>query len=351
MSETSHSSGKPRTRQRQYKEPRQLDVPDIEEDAAERKRVLNVLAQRRYREKKRLHRQKQQAQSKTNDETHNFVAIEETPVGEQNITGNSILETADVSSLEGSGDAWPAMANMSLTPLLPNSNIESNISQNDIEWPDFSSSITSAGGMPSLNFFTASSNASSPPSFGSSPASVNSDGSLSDSYLLPVFELTLLKGLMRIAERLGSPNDVWSLTAQSSFTKGCGTPAEQLPATWQPTATQILMPHHPFLDFLPWPCVRDKVINIFTLPEESRPPSAAGPLGLANLAYDIEDNSEGVRIYGDDPYDPACWEVGQVVFQRWWFLFDREIIATSNRWRRLRGAPPLALKAAGEEDA
>lgn len=43
-------SGKPRTRQRVYKAPPPLEVPDIDQDAAERKRVLNVLAQRRYRE-------------------------------------------------------------------------------------------------------------------------------------------------------------------------------------------------------------------------------------------------------------------------------------------------------------
>ena len=38
----------PRTRQRVYKTPPPLAVPNISEDAAERKRVLNVLAQRRY---------------------------------------------------------------------------------------------------------------------------------------------------------------------------------------------------------------------------------------------------------------------------------------------------------------
>ena len=42
--------GKPRTRQRVYKAPPALEIPDIDQDAAERKRVLNVLAQRRYRE-------------------------------------------------------------------------------------------------------------------------------------------------------------------------------------------------------------------------------------------------------------------------------------------------------------
>lgn len=39
----------PKTRQRIHKPPEPLAVPDIDEDAAERKRVLNVLAQRRYR--------------------------------------------------------------------------------------------------------------------------------------------------------------------------------------------------------------------------------------------------------------------------------------------------------------
>ena len=39
----------PRTRQRKVKAPPELEVPDIQENAAERKRVLNILAQRRYR--------------------------------------------------------------------------------------------------------------------------------------------------------------------------------------------------------------------------------------------------------------------------------------------------------------
>jgi hypothetical protein len=43
-------SDPPRTRQRVRKPAPDLTVPDIQEDAAERKRVLGVLAQRRYRE-------------------------------------------------------------------------------------------------------------------------------------------------------------------------------------------------------------------------------------------------------------------------------------------------------------
>jgi hypothetical protein len=97
------------------------------------------------------------------------------------------------------------------------------------------------------------------------------------------------------------------------------------------------------VDFFPWPGVRERIIGIFSLPDEARPPQAAGPLGLVNFAYDAEDGAEGIRIWGDDVYDPSSWEVGQVLFERWWFLFDRRIIETSNRWRRLRGAPMLHI--------
>ena len=176
----------------------------------------------------------------------------------------------------------------------------------------------------------------------SPPYSTPSDG-MADSYLLPVHGLTLLRAMMRIATRIGCQGSVWSLEAKSPFNEGTATPVDQLPAPWRPTTAQVLTPHHPLLDFLPWPSARDKMLSLLDLPDEARPPSASGPLALLNFAYDIEDDAEGVRIYGEDPCDPDAWEVGQVLFQRWWFLFDRDIVKRSNRWRRLRGAPPLTL--------
>lgn len=165
-----------------------------------------------------------------------------------------------------------------------------------------------------------------------------------DSYHLPVHELTLLRAMLRIADRIGCKDQqLWSPECLSPFNIGDGTPAEQLPLAWRPTTSQITVPHHPLIDMMPWPGVRDRILLIFSLPEEAKPPPAAGPLALVNLVYDIEDNAEGIRIYGEDPCDAESWEVGQVFFQRWWFLFDRDIIDTSNRWRRLRGAPPLML--------
>lgn len=166
-----------------------------------------------------------------------------------------------------------------------------------------------------------------------------------DSYLLPMNELTVLRAVLRISERLNVPS-FWSLDASSPFTTGAAAPLS-VPAPWRPTPAQLTMQHHPIIDFMPWPRVRDNLLNVMALPDEARPAGAVGPLALVNFAYDVEDSSEGMRIWGDDIYDPSCWEVGQVLFERWWFLFDREIIENSNRWRRARGASTLRIRDVG----
>jgi len=48
-----------------------------------------------------------------------------------------------------------------------------------------------------------------------------------------------------------------------------------------------------------------------------------------------------MEIY-TDPRE-SQWEVGQVVFERWWFVFDRHVLAQSNRWREMRGAAKLRI--------
>ncbi|KND87905.1 hypothetical protein TOPH_07488, partial [Tolypocladium ophioglossoides CBS 100239] len=351
---------KPRTRQRVYKAPPTLDVPDIEQDAAERKRVLNVLAQRRYREKKRQRRLnfkggQQNAESAQRDTEGPRPAAEEEPedVVETGGSGFSPPSGPCAGSIAGVDlglGAWDPLSDLALCSMIADSG----------PLPDFLADEAS-GGEESLmqSHLNASSGMSdmfptvfsSPSSFGTMSSSSASDMGFPDSYLLPVHELMLLRAMMRIAQRIGCKEQLWRLDAVSPFHKGVATPADQLPVPWRPTPSQVLVSHHPLLDFLPWPGVRDRIIGILSLPDEARPPNAAGPLALVNFAYDLEDNAEGVRIYGGDPYDPACWEVGQVFFERWWFIFDRDIVDNSNRWRRLRGAPPLAVKGSDEGEA
>lgn len=93
------------------------------------------------------------------------------------------------------------------------------------------------------------------------------DLSFPDSYLLPVNEFALMRAFFRIAARLGCKSNIFDLDSLSPFAD-TSNPVSHLPQTWQPTAAQILIPHHPILDFLPWPSVRERIIYTLTLPEE-----------------------------------------------------------------------------------
>ncbi|GAB1317989.1 BZIP domain-containing protein [Madurella fahalii] len=389
-----------RTRQRVHRPPPTLTVPDIDEDAAGRKRVLNVLAQRRYRQRKREARLGTQgphegpAQSQSPEEPRH--AISPHP-------GDGISTTE-----AATGDVvdFPFLSpeNLSLPIQSPNAATRSfDVGQRDempLQWPTYSPedadcqpdvstslpfAFTNEVQPLSLVLLSGTSNtlsSSNPSTYTSSPAQItihsgyppNDSGtsppnhnitnsstateSFADSYYLSVPPLTLLRALVRIATRLKAMPFVWSLTAASPFNIGTGPDPSQLPLAWHPTSTQITVPHHPVLDLLPWPGVRDRMIGYLSLGDGdgdsngndigeggSSADSGTGSR-LVDFIYDMEDGAEGIRIWGADPYDEANWEVGQVVFERWWFVFDKRVVAMSNRWRRQRGAEPLRVAGA-----
>jgi Domain of unknown function (DUF3425) len=160
---------------------------------------------------------------------------------------------------------------------------------------------------------------------------------------LRMLELDLLRAGVAIARRMHIDDILWNMDATSPYTD----PAmhhmdwSHLPINLWPTKTQLTIPHHPFIDLLPWPTVRNKLLTVFSQPVEMRPPSAKSPTAMLDVIYDIEDSAEGVRVWGDDPCSNLNWEVGQKVFERWWWAFDREIISRSNELRKRRGAPLL----------
>lgn len=110
---------------------------------------------------------------------------------------------------------------------------------------------------------------------------------------------------------------------------------------------QLRTPHHPVLDLLPWPKVRDRLITTFSMEESMWPVHQSEKLTLWRLVSDMdnaeEDGLEGVRINGYDAFDGSGWEVGQGFFSVWWWALDRDVIGRSNYWRIQRGDSKLAL--------
>ncbi|CAN8103034.1 unnamed protein product [Discula destructiva] len=336
----------PRTRQRVHKAPPTLDVPDINDDAAERKRVLNILAQRRYRERRRQVRKIASGSSATAPKGTVIQGPDQDDAGET-VRGDGAASEEAISSEDGIATTV-AMSPSPLTllgsygPNSEGSEFGGYLARLKNASFESSSSLLPQDSLDPGVFYDLSSSFSSS---SASPDSIDLPFSL-DSYVLPVNEYNLLRAFTRIAARLGCKANLFDLHAASPFTDPA-IPVSHLPQTWQPTSAQILVPHHPIMDFLPWPSVREKLLQVFTLPEQLRPPAASDPTALVHFAHDLEDGAEGIRVHGEDIYDSSSWEVGQVLFERWWFIFNRSVIEQSNAWRRRRGAPRLHVGMGG----
>ncbi|MCJ1380472.1 hypothetical protein MMC17_003577 [Xylographa soralifera] len=101
-----------------------------------------------------------------------------------------------------------------------------------------------------------------------------------------------------------------------------------------PTPLQLSTWHHPFVDLLPSPSLRDNIVSAsFDDAQEEQ------------LCYDL--HLIGFTIWGSQPWDPIGWEVSQEFVDKWSWLLDSETIRYSNFWRTGRGDPELILSANG----
>ncbi|KAF7563716.1 hypothetical protein G7046_g415 [Stylonectria norvegica] len=106
-------------------------------------------------------------------------------------------------------------------------------------------------------------------------------------------------------------------------------PLERLPTAMAPTLQQQILPHQPYVDMLPWPSLRDRLlISLATVNE-------------MELVTDL--STDGLKIWGSVPWDPMAWEVSPAFAKKWWFLLDDGIMHITNFWRRQRGEDDLFL--------
>ncbi|EMD67090.1 hypothetical protein COCSADRAFT_23517 [Bipolaris sorokiniana ND90Pr] len=104
------------------------------------------------------------------------------------------------------------------------------------------------------------------------------------------------------------------------------TPHPSLPPNLHPVREQILIPHHPALDALLWPSVREKLICVLHLSSHQRPPITHGTRGepIQRLIHDIYDYSSGYRVHsntaGWSPHhemaEESCEEVNGIDLSR-----------------------------------
>ena len=108
-----------------------------------------------------------------------------------------------------------------------------------------------------------------------------------------------------------------------------------LPTSLKPSHLQLSTPHHAYIDMLPSPTLRDRLIAI-------GPANANTFLTEAcTMTCDIEDTGQMV-IWGEDWLNEFSWEFSASILERWGgWLLTSEWGQRANFWRRQRGAPTL----------
>ena len=103
------------------------------------------------------------------------------------------------------------------------------------------------------------------------------------------------------------------------------------PRALVPTALQTSIPHQPFVDLLPFPSIRTKILQAGSL------------ISPKEMWNDLSDG--GVKVWGRTPWEEKGWEFGESFIVKWWFLLDDEILSTANFWRGTRDEPMLSMGA------
>ncbi|KAF2664243.1 hypothetical protein BT63DRAFT_429765 [Microthyrium microscopicum] len=315
----------------------------------ERKRVLNVLAQRRYRRRKRERIAALEAQirgsdtsSKDTSQDGNSPALPSPPTSEE----NNVMPHSTLYGVDDFGNAWAIADPAPIEtlryhhigydqPLLEEDGLCLDLDDGTLghveqimHIPDTHSSLVSRD----IFQFNSTSPFTTP--FPTTPSA------FMDDFTLEIPALKLMAASSTIATMLNCLDSMFDPAA--SRTLACLSDPT-IPHWFAPTKAQQQIPHHPIFDVMPWPSVRHKMIVAFASPMHARPPVTRDPMALMTLMADMDDDAEGVRVQGDDGLDGKNWEIGQAMFSNWWWAFDKEIVAQSNKWRERRGAPRLQL--------
>ncbi|KAF7587720.1 hypothetical protein BBP40_006827 [Aspergillus hancockii] len=114
---------------------------------------------------------------------------------------------------------------------------------------------------------------------------------------------------------------------------------DNIPPSLRATPIQRAIPHHPWLDFFPFPRMRDNLI-------------------LAGETFDDDDLCHDLMAFWDtrntgatllvwgEPWDPRNWEVTEGFARKWGWLLRGcpDFLISSNIWRMRRGEKPLSWR-------
>lgn len=154
-----------------------------------------------------------------------------------------------------------------------------------------------------------------------------------------------IKALFANIEVLGLSNEEMDDEALSPFNTFLGpfpqrpslalARVSNLPTALQPTSLQHSTPHHPWIDLIPMPAMRDNIFrqDVESFDEEELCHAMRGQ---------APENNPGLLVWRE-PWDPTGWEVTEEFIKSWgWVVVGcMDLLRSTNAWRARRGEKPL----------
>lgn len=108
-----------------------------------------------------------------------------------------------------------------------------------------------------------------------------------------------------------------------------------LPIALKPTQLQLTTPHHAYIDMIPSPSLRDRLISIGGVQANTF------LMEVCTLVHNIEDTGQ-MTVWGEDWLNEFSWEFSAAALERYGpWLLTPEWGQRANFWRRQRGAECL----------
>lgn len=177
----------------------------------------------------------------------------------------------------------------------------------------------------------------------------------SNDHLLCIMQFNVMRAFETISSIIGlSPTNLIDDDASSPFSpytyalshhpSAENIPQMRLPKSLAPTALQRSTPHHPWLDILPFPQMRD---NLLRLESDTNTAMEKHQYDADSLCHwmvglDANQKESGLILWGD-PWNLASWEVTAEFFHKWGWTLEGcvDLFRSTNYWRVRRGERPL----------
>lgn len=115
-----------------------------------------------------------------------------------------------------------------------------------------------------------------------------------------------------------------------------------IPTALRPTAKQLITPHDPWIDMVPFPAMRDNLIALGDGVDEDD--FCEDALGGLYEGYD-EIEARGLVVWGE-PWAQDAWEVSEGFARKWARLLVGcdELVEATQRYRLARGEERLVIE-------